>query len=151
MAALGYRYYLLMILPFMLAMCLVKNLRQVVTFNHVFKYVKRLHIYTCSIKSTFLYLWTYLVLSLFYRYLSPFSILANIIQSIGLGIIFYYIFAGSGLKPSDSLPWFAPSDRLPLFFGTAIFAIEGISVVSCGLVGGKLRLNFQLHILIASM
>ena len=60
MAALGYRYYLLMILPFMLAMCLVKNLRQVVTFNHVFKYVKRLHIYTCSIK-----IYIYLSLDLF--------------------------------------------------------------------------------------
>jgi len=88
MQNLNYRYYLLMVLPFMLAMCLVKNL----------------------------------------RYLSPFSIVANIIQSIGLGIIFYYIFA-NGLKSSDTLPWFAPADRLPLFFGTAIFAIEGISVV----------------------
>merc|ERR1719210_1215292 len=87
-ASLTYRHYLLMVLPFMLAMCLVKNL----------------------------------------RYLSPFSIIANIIQSVGLGIIFYYIF-NTGLRPSDTLPWFASSDRLPLFFGTAIFAIEGISVV----------------------
>jgi len=87
-ASLTYRHYLLMVLPFMLAMCLVKNL----------------------------------------RYLSPFSIIANIIQSVGLGIIFYYIF-NTGLRPSSTLPWFASSDRLPLFFGTAIFAIEGISVV----------------------
>lgn len=86
---LDYRYYILMILPFQLAMCLVKNL----------------------------------------RYLSPFSILANVIQSVGLGIIFFYIFGVSELKSSDSLPWFASADRLPLFFGTAIFAIEGISVV----------------------
>lgn len=85
---LDYRYYILMILPFMLAMCSIRNL----------------------------------------RYLSPFSILANFIQSVGLGIIFFYIF-GSELKSSDSLPWFASADRLPLFFGTAIFAIEGISVV----------------------
>jgi len=89
MDVLDYRYYILMILPFQLALCLVKNL----------------------------------------RYLSPFSILANIIQSIGLGIVFYYIFGQGALKPSDSLPWFAPADRLPLFFGTAIFAIEGISIV----------------------
>jgi len=86
---LDHRYYILMILPFQLALCSVKNL----------------------------------------RYLSPFSIIANIIQSVGLGIIFYYIFGQGSLKPSESLPWFAPPDRLPLFFGTAIFAIEGISVV----------------------
>jgi len=89
MANLDTRIYLAMIMPFQLALCMVRNL----------------------------------------RYLSPFSILANIIQSVGLGIIFYYIFGTGHLMPSDSLPWFANADRLPLFFGTAIFAIEGISVV----------------------
>ena len=62
------------------------------------------------------------------RYLSPFSILANVIQFVGLGIIFYYIFS-TPLPDSHSVPWVAAPQRLPLFFGTAIFAIEGISVV----------------------
>jgi len=62
------------------------------------------------------------------RYLSPFSILANVIQFLGLGIIFFYLFS-QPLPNSHSVPWVADSDRLPLFFGTAIFAIEGICVV----------------------
>ena len=120
MQNLNYRYYLLMVLPFMLAMCLVKNLRQRIYDKDIYL-DSRIDFNTmCHKLGLFL---------LFHcRYLSPFSIVANIIQSIGLGIIFYYIFA-NGLKSSDTLPWFAPADRLPLFFGTAIFAIEGISVV----------------------
>ena len=47
---------------------------------------------------------------------------------MGLGIVFYYIFR-EPLPLSSSVPWMAESYRLPLFFGTAIFAIEGISVV----------------------
>ena len=49
-------------------------------------------------------------------------------QFMGLGIVFYYIFR-EPLPQSSSVPWMAESSRLPLFFGTAIFAIEGISVV----------------------
>ena len=85
---LNYRVYIAMILPFMLAICSIRNL----------------------------------------RYLSPFSVVANVLQFVGLGIIFYYIFA-TPLPDSSSVPWLAESSRLPLFFGTAIFAIEGISVV----------------------
>ena len=47
---------------------------------------------------------------------------------MGLGIVFYYIFR-EPLPQSSSVAWMAESSRLPLFFGTAIFAIEGISVV----------------------
>ena len=47
---------------------------------------------------------------------------------MGLGIVFYYIFCEQ-LPHSYSVNWLSPSERLPLFFGTAIFAIEGISVV----------------------
>jgi proton-coupled amino acid transporter len=55
-------------------------------------------------------------------------VLANFVQFVGLGIVFYYIFS-TPLPHSSSVPWVASIDRLPLFFGTAIFAIEGISVV----------------------
>ena len=64
----------------------------------------------------------------FCRYLSPCSVIANVFQFVGLGIVFYYIFRDP-LPHSNSVPWIAKSERLPLFFGTAIFAIEGISVV----------------------
>ena len=60
-----------------------------------------------------------------FRYLSPCSVIANIFQFVGLGIVFYYIFR-EPLPHSSSVPWIAKSQRLPLFFGTAIFAIEGI-------------------------
>ena len=62
------------------------------------------------------------------KYLSPFSILANILEFVGLGIIFYFIFS-EPLPSTDSVPSFASPRKFPLFFGTAIFAFEGISVV----------------------
>merc|ERR1712123_84009 len=62
------------------------------------------------------------------KYLSPCSILANILEFVGLGIIFYYIFA-TPLPSSDSVPWFTSPVKFPILFGTAIFAFEGISVV----------------------
>merc|ERR1711892_899617 len=62
------------------------------------------------------------------RYLSPCSVLANILEFAGLGIIFYYIFA-TPIPSSDSVPWFTSPVKFPIFFGTAIFAFERISVV----------------------
>ena len=85
------------------------------------------------------------------RYLSPVSMLANLLQFVGLGIIFYYLVQGtihcgifrmSGVlihillnvpnaKCAD-LPFtwerklFATWGQLPLYFGTAIYAFEGI-------------------------
>jgi len=62
------------------------------------------------------------------KYLSPCSILANILEFVGLGIIFYFIFE-TPLPSSSSVPWFTSPAKFPIFFGTAIFAFEGISVV----------------------
>ena len=62
------------------------------------------------------------------KYLSPCSVLANILEFVGLGIIFFYIF-DTKLPATDTVPWFAGLETFPIFFGTAIFAFEGISVV----------------------
>lgn len=61
------------------------------------------------------------------KYLAPLSMIANIFIACGMGITFYYIFLD--LPPVDSRPHFAPITELPMFFGTAIFALEGIGVV----------------------
>lgn len=62
------------------------------------------------------------------KYLAPFSMIANVLIATGMGITFYYIF--SDLPSISNLPNFSSWSQLPLFFGTAIFALEGIGVVS---------------------
>lgn len=62
------------------------------------------------------------------KYLAPFSGIANACMAIGIGVVFWYTF--------NDIPH--PSERrhvgnakdLPLFFGTAIFAFEGIALVN---------------------
>ncbi|XP_054274645.1 proton-coupled amino acid transporter-like protein pathetic isoform X2 [Macrosteles quadrilineatus] len=61
------------------------------------------------------------------KYLAPFSMVANILIGTGMGITFYYIF--QDLPPVTSQPKFSSMAQLPIFFGTAIFALEGIGVV----------------------
>lgn len=61
------------------------------------------------------------------KYLAPFSMVANVLIGTGMGITFYYIF--QDLPSVSSRPQFATWSQLPLFFGTAIFALEGIGVV----------------------
>ncbi|XP_044576947.1 proton-coupled amino acid transporter-like protein pathetic isoform X1 [Cotesia glomerata] len=61
------------------------------------------------------------------KWLSPFSMVANILIASGMGITFYYVFRDtSEFKP---VPGFSSFSQLPMFFGTAIFALEGIGVV----------------------
>ena len=62
------------------------------------------------------------------KYLAPFSMIANVLIATGMGITFYYIF--SDLPSIKDVPNFSSWSQLPLFFGTAIFALEGIGVVS---------------------
>lgn len=62
------------------------------------------------------------------KYLAPFSMLANVLIATGIGITLYYVF--TDLPSIDTVPKYSSWQQLPLFFGTAIFALEGIGVVS---------------------
>ncbi|KAG8232779.1 hypothetical protein J437_LFUL013259 [Ladona fulva] len=61
------------------------------------------------------------------KHLAPFSMLANLLIATGMAITFYYIF--TELPAPSERPQFSTVHQLPLFFGTAIFALEGIGVV----------------------
>jgi len=65
------------------------------------------------------------------KWLSPVMSVANLCMSVGLGIIFYYIF--QDMKPiaerDNFHVFFAHWETLPLYFGTALYAFEGIGMV----------------------
>ncbi|XP_068912540.1 proton-coupled amino acid transporter-like protein pathetic isoform X3 [Tenebrio molitor] len=61
------------------------------------------------------------------KYLSPLSMIANILVAVGMGITFYYLIVD--MPSLDERPKFVEFTKLPKFFGTAIFALEGIGVV----------------------
>lgn len=61
------------------------------------------------------------------KYLSPVSLLANMLQTASLVLLFYYLF--QDLPPVTSRPAFGSWSKLPLYFGTAVFAFEGVSLV----------------------
>ncbi len=61
------------------------------------------------------------------KYLAPVSLISNILLGVSLVVIFYYLL--QDVPDVSSRPLAAPLDQLPLFFGTAVFAFEGISLV----------------------
>uniref|UniRef100_A0A8D8V943 Proton-coupled amino acid transporter 4 n=3 Tax=Cacopsylla melanoneura TaxID=428564 RepID=A0A8D8V943_9HEMI len=61
------------------------------------------------------------------KYLAPFSMIANLLVGASITICFWYIF--QDLPSMDTRENFSTFEELPLFFGTAIFALEGIGVV----------------------
>jgi len=97
-----------------------QNLEQI--FNHYYGEINY-HIYMAIILVPMLLLASIRNL----KYLSPISMLANILQFIGLGIIFYYLL--QDIPYSWDRKTFASWGQLPLYFGTAIYAFEGIGVV----------------------
>ena len=62
------------------------------------------------------------------KYLTPVSLIAAIMTAWGLVVTFYYIL--QDLPHTSSVKAFAGWHQLPLYFGTAIYAFEGIGVVS---------------------
>lgn len=66
------------------------------------------------------------------KYLAPFSAIANAVTIVSFGMILYYLF-----REAPTLEGKAPVGKLanfPLFFGTVLFALEAIGVVSVGLI-----------------
>lgn len=61
------------------------------------------------------------------KFLTPFSMIANILIFVGIIITFTYIFAD--LPPVADRTGITDVPQWPLFFGTVIFALEGIGVV----------------------
>ena len=60
--------------------------------------------------------------------LAIFTTFANVLNSVGLVIIFINLF--QGLPDVSSRPAVAKVNTFPLFFGQALFAFEGIGLVS---------------------
>lgn len=61
------------------------------------------------------------------KYLAPVSLFASILTTTGLGITFFYML--QGLPKTSTVHAFSSWKQLPLYFGTAIYAFEGIGVI----------------------
>lgn len=61
------------------------------------------------------------------KYLAPLSTIANICMAAGVALTLYFAF--QGLPDITERQYVGNYKDLPLFFGTAIFAFEGIALV----------------------
>ncbi|XP_028271705.1 proton-coupled amino acid transporter 1 [Parambassis ranga] len=61
------------------------------------------------------------------KYLAPLSLVANLVMTASLVLIYFYSF--THITSPINLPKVGRAKDYPLFFGTAIFAFEGIGVV----------------------
>lgn len=63
------------------------------------------------------------------KILAPFSTLANALMIGSMFVILYEIFFNGSLKPIDKLDMVAPYSTWPIYFSSAIYAFEGISLI----------------------
>ncbi|KAG5894413.1 hypothetical protein JTB14_033158 [Gonioctena quinquepunctata] len=61
------------------------------------------------------------------KYLAPFSTLANVLMASGIIVVLYY--SSQDLPFVSERNYIAELKQIPLFFGTALFAFEGIGLV----------------------
>uniref|UniRef100_A0A674MB47 Solute carrier family 36 member 1 n=1 Tax=Takifugu rubripes TaxID=31033 RepID=A0A674MB47_TAKRU len=61
------------------------------------------------------------------KYLAPLSLVANVVMTLSLALIYFY--SVTNIRYPIDLPKVGRARDYPLFFGTAIFAFEGIGVV----------------------
>ncbi|XP_063393374.1 proton-coupled amino acid transporter-like protein CG1139 [Cydia fagiglandana] len=61
------------------------------------------------------------------KYLTPFSTVANVLMALGVGAVIYE--AAHGLPDVSTRDYIASWRQLPLYFGTAVYAFEGIGLV----------------------
>ncbi|XP_055305347.1 proton-coupled amino acid transporter 1-like [Sitodiplosis mosellana] len=61
------------------------------------------------------------------KYLAPVSLIASILTVIGIAITFYFIL--QDLPNTSTVPKFSSWEQFPLYFGTAIYSVEGIGIV----------------------
>lgn len=98
------------------------NMKQVIEHYSEFEYDLRWYIF---------FLLPFLIIINLIRNLKSmaiFSVIANIFVSLCLIVTAYYIFRDDLPAASERLP-IASYQKLPLFFGTAVFALEAIGVV----------------------
>jgi len=61
------------------------------------------------------------------KYLVPLSLFANFAMVVGISVTLYYI--TQELPAPSTREYIGPWSRIPLFFGTVIYAFEGIGLV----------------------
>ncbi|KJH46463.1 transmembrane amino acid transporter protein [Dictyocaulus viviparus] len=59
--------------------------------------------------------------------LAPLAMTANVVYIVAVAIVLFFFV--SDLRPVSSLPWVGRLSDLPLFFGTVMFAFEGVAVI----------------------
>ncbi|KAK6101228.1 Transmembrane amino acid transporter family protein [Brugia pahangi] len=59
--------------------------------------------------------------------LAPFALLANCLYLSAVFILLYFFF--THLKPSSGFPAIGQIENIPLYFGTVLFAFEGVAVI----------------------